>query len=444
MSMGRGLRLRGSLQFRLIVGSAVGVVLAVLLAGLFIGNLYRIHTTERFQSELDHHLSELIAMTRVDTAGMPRIPQPLSDPQFNARHSGLYWQVDGGEGRIARSVSLGADRLAVHNDSSAWETGRAGDEMLLQRSARVTLDGHEVVATIASAQELLEEQISHFWSDLAWSMSAVGLLLLAGAIALVRFGLAPVRRLGEEVDRLRHGEVARLDPDVPTEFAPLVERLNALLAAQAQLISRARTQSGNLAHNLRTPLALIMDEAEQLRLAGHVETADFLLGRSALMQRQIDYHLTRAAAGGTRGAGTLTEVAPLLDQIITAMKRLHAGRDIAFEVDLPPGLRLPCDRGDLAEILSNLIDNACKWCRHRVIITGAPGGIEIRDDGKGIAAANLQAVLIPGTRLDPETPGTGLGLAATADLLKFSGGELTLGAASEGGLSARVSFAEAR
>jgi len=437
-SLPRGLS--RSLRLRRIIGSAFGVVLAVVLAGLFIGNLYRLHTTERFQSELDHHLGELIAMTRVDASGLPHIPQPLSDPQFNARHSGLYWQVDGGAGRLARSVSLGTDRLVAHADNGAWESGRAGGQILLQRSAQVTIDGHALIVTIASARHLLEAQVDHFWGDLAWSMSAVGLLLLAGAMLLVRFGLAPVRRLGEDVERLRHGEVSRLDPQVPTEFAPIVERLNALLAAQAQLIARARTESGNLAHNLRTPLALIIDEAEQLRLTGHVETADFLLGRSALMQRQIDHHLTRAAAGGTRGAGTLTQVAPLVDQIVTAMRRLHADRSIAFEIDLPPGLRLPCDSGDLAEILSNLIDNACKWCRGRVVIAGGETHVEIRDDGDGIPADKIDTVLTIGTRLDPATPGTGLGLAATVDLLSFSGASLTLSPAGEGGLCATVQF----
>jgi signal transduction histidine kinase len=440
MSMNWSESLRSSLRLRLIIGSAIGVVLAIALAGLFIANLYRIHATDRFQDELDHHLYELIAMTRVDAGGMPRVPQPLSDPLFNARLSGFYWQVDAGEGRLARSISLSGHRLVTHADRGAWENGQVGGQQLLQRSARVTIDGHEVIVTIASARDLLTAQIDHFWADLALSKLVVGLLLIAGAIALVRFGLAPVRRLDKEVERLRNGEIARLDPQVPAEFAPLVEQLNALLEAQAQLISRARTQSGNLAHNLRTPLALIIDEAEQLRLAGHVETADFLLERSAMMQRQIDHHLARAAAAGTRGGGTLTEVAPLLDQIITAMQRLHAERDLVFKVSLAPGLRLPCDRGDLAEILSNLIDNACKWCRRDVIIEGGATYIEVRDDGDGIPPSAYHNVLTIGTRLDPETPGTGLGLAATADLLEFSGGSLTLRPAPEGGLCARIEF----
>ncbi len=430
--------LRGSLRLRLIVGSTVGILLAMLLAGLFIGNLYRLHTTERFQSELDHHLSELIAMTSVDERGMPHVPQPLSDPQFNAEGSGLYWQVDSGQGRLVRSVSLGGRRLTAGSLEGQWEAGRAGRQILLQRSARVRINGHEVVATIGSARELLEEQLRAFWADLTLSMIAVGFLLMAGATALVRFGLAPVRRLGREVDRLRHGEIARLDSQEPAEFAALVKQLNALLDSQAQLITRARTQAGNLAHDLRTPLALIIDEAEKLHRAGLTESADFLIEGCARMQRQIDYHLRRAAAAGTRGAGTLTSVSPLVAQIVGAMQRLHADRGVKVETDVPADLRLPCDEGDLAEILSNLIDNAFKWAKRRIVITAGPDWVTICDDGTGIPPEMRDMVMAVGARLDPDTPGTGLGLAATADLLHFYGGELILGTSEAGGLLVRV------
>lgn len=432
--------LRGSLRFRLIIGSTIGILAAMLLAGLFIGNLYRLHTTERFQSELDHHLSELIAMSNVDERGAIHVTQPLSDPQFNAESSGLYWQVDSGQGRVLRSVSLGGLRLAAGSLDGKWATGRVGDQILLQRSVRFRIGEQEVIATIGSARALLEEQLRAFWADLALSMIVVGFLLMAGAMALVRFGLAPVRRLGSEVDRLRHGEIARLDSHEPAEFAALVTQLNALLDSQAQLITRARTQAGNLAHDLRTPLALVIDEAEKLHRAGLTESADFLLERCARMQRQIDYHLTRASAAGTRGAGTLTSVSPLVDQIVAAMQRLHGHRGVSVETDVPAGLRLPCDEGDLAEILSNLIDNAFKWAKQSIVIAAGPDWVTICDDGTGIPPEKRDMVMAVGARLDPDKPGSGLGLAATADLLQVYGGELILETSEAGGLCARVRF----
>jgi signal transduction histidine kinase len=426
-----------SLRLRLLAGSAIAVFVAMVLAGFFIGNLYRLHTTERFKTELDHHLTELAGM--IEVAGSPIVTQPLSDPQFNVPGSGLYWQVEGAGGILLRSPSLGGRSLDTMGFDQ-WIQARVGSEPLLQRSMAVRKGGRSLRVTIASARDLLDAQIRHFQMDLTLSMAAVGLLLLAGAVLLVWFGLAPVRRLGEEVDRLRHGEIERLDPQVPAEFVPVVERLNGLLDGQARLIARARTESGNLAHNVRTPLALIMDEAEQLRLVGQEQAAELILSRCAIMQRQIDYHLSRAVAAGTRGAGTVTEVAPLLAQIIEAMRRLHAERMLTLRAEIPEGFRLPCDRGDLAEIVSNLVDNACKWARSAVIVTSGPDFLEVRDDGVGIPADKRDQVLTVGTRLDFDTPGTGLGLPAVVDLLHFYDGRLLLDTAAEGGLSAKIVF----
>jgi len=432
-------RARDSLRLRLIVGSALGVVLAVVLAGLLIGYLYRSHTTDRFQTELDHHLDELAALIEIDPQGRPVVRQPLSDPQFNVGRSGLYWEVAGARG-VAASPSLTDALRLIPAPDDAWHHGRAGDEEVLQRSARIAKDGQALTITIASAQHLLEEQVARFRFDLTLSMAVVGMLLLGCAALIVRFGLAPVSRLGEEVGRLRNGEIERLDPHVPTEFAPVVTRINALLEGQAQLIARARTESGNLAHNLRTPLALIADEAEQLGLAGQTESAAFLLERCGAMQHQIDYHLARAAAAGTRGAGTLTAVGPLLGRILPAMRRLHAERAIGVVMNVPADLRLPCDSRDLAEILSNLIDNGFKWARSTVTITGRPNVIEISDDGPGIPLEQRASVPKVGIRLDPAMQGSGLGLAATADLLRFYDAELTLGDATEGGLRVTMTF----
>lgn len=431
--------LRNSLRTRLIAGSAVGVVMAMVMAGLFVGNLYRIHTTDRYQAELDHHLAELQAQIVIDAQGNVRVNRALSDPQFMVARSGLYWQIDAERQRLhSPSLTIGT-RLHPAADER-WCSGDASGEPVRQRSLHAVMGGHRVVITIASDKHLLDQQIDRFRMDLTLSMVVVGLLLLGGALAMVRFGMAPVRRLGDDVDRLRNGETDRLAPAVPAEFAPIVERFNALLEGQAQLITRARTESGNLAHNLRTPLALIIDEAEQMRLAGDTRSADFLLARCEAMQLQIDYHLARASAAGTRGAGTLTEVAPLLSRILEAMRRLHADRVVAVEVALPAGLRVPCDSGDLAEILSNLIDNAFKWAAGRVVIAGDEGVVEVRDDGPGIPAGQREAALAVGVRLDPATPGTGLGLAAAIDLLRFNDGDMQLGEAPEGGLRVRIVF----
>lgn len=294
--------------------------------------------------------------------------------------------------------------------------------------------------TLASTQALLEHQIADFRLDLTISIVVIGVTLLIGAAALVRFGLSPVRRLGDEVDRLRRGQKARLDLDVPTEFAPLVERLNAVLDGQAQVVARARTESGNLAHHLRTPLALITDEAEQLRLSGDARSADFLLEQCEAMRRHMDYHLARAAAAGTRGSSVTTQAAPLIDRILIAMGRLYADRKLTIRSETPPGVSLPCDSGDLAEIVSNLVDNACKWASSAVVVVGSDAGLEIRDDGPGVPEDQRSAVFNVGMQLDASKPGAGLGLSAARDLLALYDAQIELDDAPEGGLCARVRF----
>lgn len=430
-----------SLRLRLILGSAAAVVLAMILAGLFMANLYRLHTTERFRSELDHHYDELVELARRDGMAAVEAQQPLSDPLFNTPGSGLYWQIERPGETPLLSPSLEGIALKTRSDQDSWTEGRRGELKLIQRSAWTDLGlSSPALVTLASTQDLLDGQIADFRLDLTLSIVVIGLTLLIGAAALVRFGLAPVRRLGDEVDQLRRGQKARLDLDVPPEFAPLVERLNAVLDGQAQVVARARTESGNLAHHLRTPLALITDEAEQLRLSGDARSADFLLEQCEAMRRHMDYHLARAAAAGTRSSSMTTPVAPLIDQILAAMRRLHADRKLTIRSCVSPGASLPCDSGDLAEIVSNLVDNACKWATSTVIVIGSDSGIEIRDDGPGVPEDQRAAVFNVGMKLDKIKPGSGLGLSAARDLLDLYDARLDLDAAPEGGLNARILF----
>lgn len=430
-----------SLRLRLILAAAVAVILAMVMAGLFMANLYRVHTTERFRSELDHHHDELVILIRRDGFKAAQNHQPLSDPLFNVPGSGLYWQIEPPGQAPLMSPSLEGRPLRADRESPLWGDARRGDDILLQRSVWTPL-GLEAPAlvTIASSHELLQEQIVAFHRDLVASIVVTAVLLLIGATVLVWFGLLPVLRLGDEVERLRRGRITRLSLDAPTEFTPLVQRLNAVLDGQAQVVARARTESGALAHHLRTPLALIAGEAEQLRLSGDAGSAEFLLEQCEAMRRHMDYHLARAAAAGTRDSSAVTCAAPLVEEILVALRRLHADKGLVLRSETPPDCVLPCDSGDLAEIVSNLVDNACKWATGAVVVAGTENGLEVRDDGPGIPEHQRSAVFNIGMRLDPSRPGAGLGLATVRDLLHLYEARLELGDAPEGGLRARIVF----
>ncbi|MBU3076809.1 sensor histidine kinase [Sphingomonas quercus] len=436
-----------SLRFRFIAASLLWLGLATLLAGVFIASLYRSHTTQRFTSELGHHQDELIGITRIDPAGRPSVRQPLADPLFLLRGSGYYWQVEQPGGVTVTSPSLGGKRL----DSGATPDDRGFQKVpgpfgsVMQHSQRATPPGGgpPLIFTIAGASDLLDNEVARLHRDLAFSLIVFAALMAAGIMLQIRFGLRPVRRLGDWIEALRRGQISRLpESDVPSEFLAIVTRLNQLLDAQATLVSRARVETGNLAHNLRTPLALIGDEAEQLARAGRGPAAAFILDQCALIQRQIDYHMMRAAAAGTRGTSAVTAVAPLIERIVEAMRRLHAERGLRFDVQIEAGLDARCDPGDLSEIVSNLIDNGCKWAASRVSVSARAAGqtvrIAVADDGPGIPHDKRSEVLDVGVRLDPSTPGTGLGLAISRDMAMLYGGEITLEARDGGGLVAAV------
>jgi signal transduction histidine kinase len=439
----------GSLRVRFVVAALVWVSIATLLAGLVISGLYRAHLTRNFHDELEVHLIELVRLADVDASGRPVLDRPLSDPRFQEEGSGFYWQIDREGYEPVTSAALGGKRLPIKfasatQEHAGWIDGPNGEILECGITAPSRDGGPPLQFSIATDRRVLEETLAGFNHDLALSLTAFALFMVVGAMLQIRYGLQPARRIADNIDDLRRGTISRLPTDAPTEFSPIVTRLNGLLDAQAALVQRARIETGNLGHGLRTPLALISDEAEELGNRGESKASDFILAQCAKIQRQLDYHMMRARAAGRRETGYVANASTLVQQIVTAMQRLHGARNISFVVDIPAGTTVNCDEGDLAEILSNLIDNACKWARGRVSIGAhaAPAGtvIEIADDGPGIAPGLRAHVFDVGTRLDESKAGSGLGLAISRDLARLYGGDLALRDGPDGGLLARLSF----
>ncbi len=438
-----------SLRVRFLLASLLWVSVATTIAAFVISSLYRAHTTEQYEEELEVHLIELVGLANTAGGGVPVLERPLSDPRFIEASSGFYWQIER-DGRVqARSGSLPAGRLSGRFASSGRQTsgrttGPRGDVLETGIAIRARDGGAPLRFSMAAEWRLIDATIDRFNRDLALSMAVFALLLLVGAMLLVGYGLRPVRRLGLDIDRLRRGTLDRLPIDVPSEFVPLVDRLNALLETQSALVQRARVEAGNLAHGLRTPLALITDEADRLARGGEGEAAAFVTEQCGRMRRQIDYHMARASAAGSRASGRVTPLLPLVRQIVDAMQRLHAERSLVFEIDIASSIEVDCDEGDLGEILSNLIDNAAKWARRGVSVTAQSdaAGIEVvvADDGPGIDPVMRESVFDVGKRLDEGKDGVGLGLAISRDLTRLYGGDLRLADGARGGLVATVAL----
>ena len=280
------------------------------------------------------------------------------------------------------------------------------------------------------------------------AMGTVAGAFLVGGLFLVRKALAPFRTLRGGLSSVREGRSQRIDGDYPAEVQPLVNDLNALLEERERAVARALTTAGDLAHGLKTPLAVLAQEAEQAGAAGHHELATTLRQQVERMEGQIDYHLARARATGTARAapGLRCALLPSVEGLVRTMRRLHAERELSIDADVSSAHEIRGRREDLEEMLGNLLDNACKWARSRVAISSSIASseddarviISVDDDGLGVDPSMRAQVLQRGVRADQQVAGSGLGLAIVADLAELYGGSVTLETSPLGGTRARL------
>jgi signal transduction histidine kinase len=278
----------------------------------------------------------------------------------------------------------------------------------------------------------------------AYIVVAGATLCLIGAVVQGRRTLASIDNLRTRLVSLRAGRERRMDGVYPSEVQPLVDDLNVLLDHRERAIQRAIAKAGDLAHGLKTPLAILSQESALARTTGQTEIADAIDRQVERMGRQIEYHLAqaRAAASGATG-GARSSLKESADGLVRAMARLHAERGLVIDSTISSDLEVRVQREDLDEMLGNLLDNACKWGRSRVAVHAAADGhtavvVTVDDDGHGLKAEMREAVLRRGFRADEAAPGSGLGLAIVSDLAELYGGSISLDASPAGGLQARL------
>jgi len=447
----------GSLRWRLLAVTGLLATLLVALAGALLLGLFRGEVQRQFASGLRSQLDEVTARLEWSAAGEPQLtPASLSDPRWRRPYGGLYWQIEPvrADGRPPlRSRSLWDTQLAVPADAVAdgevhvhEVQGPAGQALLLlERSVRPAGSGAgSWRILVAGDLRETEAAVQRLRGALVGGALLLLLLMLAAAWLQTGVGLAPLRRLQTALAALRAGQAARLQGRFPSELQPLVDDFNGVLDRQADSLARARTQAGNLAHALKTPLAVLAQAAEQPGLAG-TPAAALLDEQVQRIRRQVDWQLARARAAALQGQpGVRTPLRASCDALLRVLQRLHADRGLQLELALPesePGFA--GDAQDLQEMLGNLLDNACRWASRRVrlsAVLAADGKlcIEVDDDGPGIAPAQRAQALARGQRLDESLPGSGLGLAIVAELAQLYGGALSLHESPLGGLRARL------
>jgi signal transduction histidine kinase len=442
----------GSLRFRLLAGGAAWIAAALTGAGLLISGLFADHVARRLDAELNGHLNQLAAALETAADGETVIKNPLSDPRFQRPLSGLYWQVEPPKRAILRSRSLWDAELALPRDELGEGMlhrhrlpGPGGAELIVLERAVLPADGERRVrlAVAVDAGELTAA-VDAFNRPLAWSLLALWAGLTAAATAQVQVGLRPLARLRADLADVRAGRTRRLPAAAPREVAPVVAELNAVLDHDEAVVARARLEAGNLAHALKTDLAVLRNDAA--RLAGAAGTA----AREAAeiprlvdrMTRQIDRHMARARAAASVGVpGARTPAAPAVERLFRVMARLHSERGLTLAHMVSSTLEFHGDGEDLTEMLGNLLDNACKWAKSRVDLTAVAQAdgvfvLTICDDGPGLSPEERILAVKAGVRLDETAPGSGLGLAVAADLATLYGGGLTLEESPLGGLAA--------
>lgn len=451
-------RWTGSLRFRLLAATLVALLVALLLAGLLLAGLFRDHVMRQFTATLTAQLDQVTARLAFDTQGQPTLAaNSLSDPRWSRPYAGLYWQVDGPAGApqrgVLRSRSLWDSALVVDRDAVADGAvhvhevpGPQGTRLLLvERTVRP--DGAATTSwrlLVAADLRETEAAIQRFNGVLLASLAVLLVLLCAAALAQVAVGLAPLQTLQRALSALHAGRASRLEGRFPAEVQGLIDDFNAVLDRNAEVVARARTQAGNLAHAVKTPLAALSQAAAaaQRQPEAAVQLAPLVLEQVATAQRHVDWHLARARAAAAQGVpGARVALAPVIEGLIRVLERVFAERGLSFvTAPLDAGLHFAGEVQDLQEMLGNVLDNAGKWARHEVHVSACAASgeprlhIVVEDDGPGIEPSRRDAVMARGARLDETVPGSGLGLAIVQELVGLYGGSVRLGASARGGL----------
>jgi signal transduction histidine kinase len=443
----------GSLTRRMIGISAIWIVLLLGLGGFTLDSVLRSAITRNFDAQLEYVLTAMIGSAEIGPEGEILFSRALADQRFLEPYSGLYYQVtaEGADPALSPSDvafpsrSLWDRRLRVearHADPNIhfYDSDEFPMEKLRVIERDVRLPGSTVRwrFQVAQSRDVIDDQIGVLRRTMVRSFGILGLGLIVLATLQAIYGLWPLRRVRRAIAAIRSGQRSRIEERLPTEIAPLVEELNALIAHNETQAEEARRHAGNLAHALKTPLTVITNAAT----ARSPDLVDTVCREARTMRRQVDHHLTRARAIGRRSsAHARAPVWTSLEAVERAVTRLHEKVTIDLAGDRKATVRV--ERQDLDEMLGNLIENAAKYGSGRVFVTARSTPkwveIEVEDDGPGIPEADRQSIFDRGARLDTGKPGTGLGLAIVRDVAEIYGGSISLEESEDlGGLLARL------
>lgn len=452
-----------SLAGRLFLTAILLSALVLVSTGTILSAINRRSVEAAFDERLKLYLKVLVADVAALTDGNNVEPGNLGEPQFQIPLSGWYWQImridmESSTAAILRtSRSLFNQRLpplvepgmpSLRGDfRDGYRTGPEGRRIrIVEQEIDLGEQNRFLISVAGNAEEIVEERRRFDFAVLTL-LSLLGLALGISAYVQVRYGLRPLRELSQSLAQVRNGERERVEGEFPVEVAPLAGELNQLLDMNREIVSRARAQVGNLAHALKTPLSVLLNEAG----GDSGPLGEKIREQSAIMRDQLQYYLDRARAAARAAAiGNFTEVEPVLVAFTRTFEKIYRDRDIRFSLEIETPLRFRGEKQDLEEMVGNLIDNAGKWAASevRIRVHAAPQfdhasnqiDLIVDDDGPGLPDEKRIEATKRGRRLDETKPGSGLGLSIVVDLAGLYGGSFVLEDSPLGGLRARLTL----
>ena len=445
---------------------AAGWSLAVLvIAGFALTAFFSNAAEDRFDRGLAEQADNLLSLATVDPSGQLVVP-PMSDPKPSRGFSGRYWSVSsvGPSGELVeadRSASLGdaapiappADGLAALSATPGRAVFYDGGIGPVSKPLRVaammaSVPGHEGPLVFMAAEDRsdLDRDQRRFAAVTSAALLLLGVGLVLAVLVQVRIGLQPLFALRREVAAVRRGSADRLVRTYPSELEALAQELNALVAHNQEVVERQRTHVGNLAHALKTPLSVMLTEADQAAStsatgakAAAKRLPQVVREQAESMRTQVDHHLRRArTAARAQTNRERTPVEPVLDELSRTLERIFRDKGIEIDAAVDGDLWFQGERQDLLELAGNIMENACLWAKKRVRVRAQAAGerlaVSVEDDGPGLPPERRAEVLRRGARLDESAPGSGLGLSIVDDLARAYGGGVVLDDASLGGL----------
>lgn len=450
---------RNSLAFRLVVSSAIVAIILLVSAAVLLASLFQAALERNFDARLRAVMDGLLANVEVKADGSPGIQNELADTRFTLPLSGWYWQVTPPKRGIAdlaspsllekRLMPRAADLALRDADGIAHfylDDVNSTRLRVLEQRYKLFDKADQYSFLVAGNFDELKAEATAFRQTLVAMLTLLGVGLLIAILVQVRFGLRPLRTLQAKLTAIREGQAERLEGVYTEEIQPVSDELNLLIQANSEIVDRARTQVGNLAHALKTPLSVLNNEAN----LQPGPLADKVSEQIKMMNDQVSLYLDRARrAARAQTVGSVTEVEPVLAALARTLERIHLEKRVRVTVECPPGTKFRGEKQDLEEMAGNLLDNACKWAAHEVNVAVGPSmdappdgrlwiDMVVGDDGPGLPPDKRKQLPARGQRLDETKPGSGLGLSIVTETAAMYGGGLRLDQSKLGGLAVKL------